>query len=61
MVKNMSATNFNESPLPVEKVRLGLPGANKTCIQAEQLFHVYFDGFFDNNVVENNLKIFRYF
>ena len=52
MVKNMSATNFNES---------FLPRATKVQIQAEQLFHVYFDSFFDNNVAENNLKFFRYF
>ena len=60
MVKKMSATtNFDESLLPMEKMRLILPEAKKNYIQAEPFPHIYFDDFFDNNVVENNLETFR--
>ena len=60
MVKKVFATaNFDESLLPMEKVRLILPEAKKTYIQAEPLPHIYFDDFFDNNVAESNLETFR--
>ena len=60
MVKKMYATtNFDESLLPMEKMRLILAGAKKAHIQAEPVPHIYFDDFFDNNAVGNNLKTFR--
>ena len=43
MVKKMSATaNFDESLLPMEKVRLILPEAKKAYIQAEPFPHILF-------------------
>ena len=55
----MSATaNFKESPLPLEKMRLLLPEAKKNYAQAEPFPHIYFDDFFDNNVVERVLEEF---
>jgi hypothetical protein len=50
MVKSISATNFNESLLP---------GVNKDKIKDESFSYIYFDNFFGNNDVENNLKNFR--
>jgi hypothetical protein len=55
----MPATdNFKESLLPLEKMRLLLPEAKKNYVQAEPFPHIYFDDFFDNNVVERVLEEF---
>ena len=55
----MPATaNFKESLLPLEKMRLLLPEAKKNYAQAEPFPHIYFDDFFDNNVVERVLEEF---
>ena len=55
----MPATaNFKESLLPLGKMRLLLPEAKNNYAQAEPFPHIYFDDFFDNNVVERVLKEF---
>ena len=60
MVKKMPASaNFDESLLPLRKMRSILPEAKKAYAEAEPFPHIYFDDFFDNNVVENNLETFR--
>ena len=59
MVKKMPAsTNFNESLLPLEKMKGVLPEAKKAYAKAEPFPHIFFDDFFDNNVVERVLKEF---
>ena len=55
----MSAiTDFKGSLLPLEKMKSLLPEAKKTYAQAEPFPHIYFDDFFDNDVVERVLKEF---
>ncbi len=55
----MSAINdFKESLLPLGKMKSLLPEAKKTYAQAEPFPHIYFDDFFDNDVVERVLKEF---
>ena len=55
----MPATaNFKESLLPLEKMRSLLPEARKNYAQAEPFPHIYFDDFFDNNVVERLFEEF---
>ena len=57
--KTFATTNFDESLLPTEKMRLILPEAKKIIYKPNHSLIIYFDDFFDNNVVENNLETFR--
>ena len=59
MVKKMPAiANFNVSLLPLEKMSSILPKARELYVQADPFPHIYFDDFFDNDVVEKVLKEF---
>ena len=53
-----AATDFNESLLPLEKMKEILPDAKKTYEQAKPFPHIYFDDFFENSVVEKVLQEF---
>ena len=60
MVKKMPASaNFDGSLLPLGKMRSILPEAKKITYKPNHSLIIYFDDFFDNNVVENNLETFR--
>ena len=53
-----ASANFDESLLPLGKMRSILPEAKKAYAEAEPFPHIYFDDFFDDNVVEKVLKEF---
>ena len=55
----MSAiTNFDESVLPLEKMKRILLEAKKTYAEAEPFPHIYFNNFFEDDVAERVLEEF---
>ena len=51
-------TDFNESFLPLEKMKQLLPEAKKSYAQAKPFPHIYFDDFFDKDAIKFFLKNF---